>query len=87
MALKLEFNHAKIDATFPEAYAKIGRFVGDKKSTRYDVEVFSTEAARRAHKQAVENKFFSVPTPEGDILPALYAHLKTQPGFEDAEDC
>lgn len=74
-----------IDLT--NAYAKIAHFGGDKNEIHYQVDVFLSEAARDAGKQPVKGEGFHVTLPTGnDILPLLYADLKTRTGYTDGVD-
>ena len=43
--------------------------------------------ARQANAQEVAQHTFYCPTPQGNLMDGLYADLKNQVGFEDAQDC
>jgi len=49
--------------------------------------VYATADARQANAQDVAQHAFYCPTPQGNLMDGLYADLKTQAGFEGAEDC
>jgi hypothetical protein len=72
------------------AYAKIehyhGRNSGDESHANYEVYLFASAGARSSNKAPVASFGFTCPTPVGDILPALYADLKTQEPFTAAVD-
>lgn len=53
--------------------------------------LYANEAARRAGKNALERRGFTVPVGDIDnkkaIFPQLYAAVKELPDYADAEDC
>lgn len=89
MALKINLPDPGIGFDFPQAYAKIERFSGDKSRINYHVEVYANEQARQENKRPVKMMRFIADTTSisGEILAILYEHLKTQAGFENAEGC
>lgn len=87
MALTVYLAENTVGVPFVDAYARILNFGGDRESVRYHVAVYATKEARDAGRMVVSSFVFDCPTPTGEILPGLYAHLKSQPGFEAAKDC
>lgn len=89
MALKTSIAETRIGVPAPEAYSKIGKIHGTKERIDYTVETFMSAEARNARKSPIAMSVFSVAPADlsGDIMPALYANLKTKEGFENAEDC
>jgi hypothetical protein len=49
--------------------------------------VCANEDARAANAQEVAQHAFYCATPQGNLMDGLYADLKLQIGFEDAQDC
>lgn len=86
MALKLAFN-TPFGFVLPEAYAKIDDFTGTKTVVSYRVTVYADQNARDNTLQAVYTTRYECLTPSGDLLPALYADLKTYEMFANATDC
>lgn len=87
MALELDLQTTPIGVAMLDAYARITRFHGDKHRVHYEVEVHASADARNSGAKPIQRHKFIATDLTGDILPALYAHLKAQPGFETAVDC
>jgi hypothetical protein len=87
MALKLSIPTSSVGIPFTEAYARITNIFGNKDQVQYQVAVYATADARQANAQEVAQHAFYCPTPQGNLMDGLYADLKTQAGFEGAEDC
>lgn len=87
MALKLSLQTSNVGVPFPEAYARITNIFANKDSCQYQVSISATADARQANAQEVAQHAFYCATPQGNLMDGLYADLKTQPGFEGAEDC
>ena len=87
MALKLSISTSNIGVPFDEAYARITNIIGNKNSLQYQVSVSANAEARQANAQEVAQHAFYCPTPTDNLMASLYANLKTQAGFEDAQDC
>ena len=87
MALKLSIPTSSVGIPFTEAYARITNIFGNKDQVQYQVAVYATADARQANAQDVAQHAFYCATPQGNLMDGLYADLKTQPGFEGAEDC
>jgi hypothetical protein len=89
MALKLNITDTQTGSAFTNAYARIKGFTGDKTSVKYIVEIHATAQARLDNKRPVVRQSFTLDSTSfnGDVLPLLYANLKTQLGYESAEDC
>lgn len=89
MALLLSYANESTGLDLPAAYARVAMYSGDKTNSRYRVELYVNKDARTNGRDALNILSFTAPTTDltGDILPAVYAHLKSQPGFENAVDC
>lgn len=81
MALQINLSAAdtSIGVGFPNAYAKIGDYFGNKNTIQYQVAVWADAAAREANCAPVRSDAYYVEIADlsGDIMPALYADLKT----------
>lgn len=88
MALKISIPISNVGVPFTEAYARITNIFANKDQTQYQVAVYANADARQSNAQDVAQHAFYCATPRGvDLMDGLYADLKTQPGFENAEDC
>ena len=89
MAIQIALQSSDMGITFAEAYARVGRFSGDKESIRYVVEIYASAETRATRRRPIQTQEYSVPYANvaGEILPALYADLKMRPGYDNAEDC
>ena len=87
MALKISISTSNVGVPFTEAYARINTFHGDKNECQYHVSVSASADARQANAQEVASHAFYCATPTGNLMEGLYADLKNQVGFENAEDC
>jgi len=87
MALKISIQNSNVGVPFTEAYARITNIFANKKQCQYQVSVSANADARQANAQEVASHAFYCDTPQGNLMDGLYADLKLQPGFENAEDC
>ena len=87
MALKIYISTSNVGVPFAEAYARITNIYANKDQCQYQVSVFASTDARQANAQEVASHAFYCATPTGNLMEALYADLKNQVGFEDAQDC
>lgn len=87
MALKISIPTSNVGVPFAEAYARITNIYGNKNQVQYQVSVSANADARQANAQEVASHAFYCATPQGNLMDGLYADLKMQPGFENAEDC
>ena len=87
MALKISIPTSNVGVAFTDAYARINNIFGNKDQLHYQVSVSANESARLVNAQDVANYAFYCPIPQGDLMSGLYADLKLQAGFENAEDC
>ena len=87
MALKISISTSNVGVPFTEAYARITNIHGNKDQVQYQVFVSANSDARQANAQEVGQHAFYCPTPTGNLMESLYADLKKQVGFENAEDC
>ena len=87
MALKISISTSNVGVPFTEAYARITNIHGNKTQVQYQVSVSANSDARQANAQEVAQHAFYCPTPTGNLMESLYADLKKQVGFENAEDC
>ncbi len=86
MALKLSIDQSNVGVPFTDAYARITTINATKDQVQYMVLIHATQDARLSNAKEVVMVSFQAPMPQGTILDGLYAHLKTQPGFETAVD-
>lgn len=87
MALKISIPTSSVGVPFTDAYARITNIFANKNQVQYQVSVSASADARAANAQEVASHAFYCAMPDGPLLPALYADLKNQVGFENAEDC
>ena len=87
MALKISIQNSNVGVPFTEAYARITNIFANKNQCQYQVSVSANADARQANAQEVASHAFYCDTPQGNLMDGLYADLKLQPGFENAEDC
>ena len=87
MALKISIQTSSVGVPFADAYARITNINANKDQCQYQVSVSATADARQANAQEVASHAFYCALPSGDLMTSLYANLKTQIGFENAEDC
>lgn len=85
MALQINKTFEGTGVTGALTYAKIDRIYGDASNITIVVN-FYIDSVARIDKQPIEQGSFTVATPSTDMLPALYAHLKTLPEFSGAVD-
>lgn len=88
MALQISIVASNVGVPFENAYARITNIFCNKDQVQYQVSVFATADARNANAQEVAHHAFYCDMPvNAPLLPALYADLKQQPGFQNAVDC
>lgn len=87
MALKISIPTSNVGVPFTEAYARITNIFANKDQCQYQVSVSANADARQANAQEVASHAFYCTTPQGNLMDGLYADLKQQVGFENAEDC
>ena len=87
MALKISIQTSSVGVPFMEAYARITNIFANKDQCQYQVSVSANADARQANAQEVASHAFYCATPTGNLMDGLYADLKQQAGFENAEDC
>ena len=87
MALKISIANSSVGVPFTEAYARITNIHGNKDQVQYQVSVSANAEARQANAQEVAQHAYYCATPTGNLMDGLYADLKLQAGFENAEDC
>lgn len=87
MALKISITNSNVGVPFTEAYARITNIFANKDQVQYQVSVSASAEARQANAQEVAQHAFYCATPTGNLMEGLYADLKQQVGFENAEDC
>ena len=89
MAVETNVQETGIGVSFPNAYARIVDFRGDKITIQYHVAVYATAEAREKSSSPIETHMFACPAPQGavELLPYLYSNLKQQERFTDSEDC
>lgn len=86
MALQLSIDQSNVGVPFQAAYARITTINATKDRVNYMVAIYANQEARQVNAQHVMVTHFDTEMPTGTLLEGLYAHLKTQPGFETAVD-
>jgi len=87
MALKISISTSNVGVAFTEAYARITSIQANKDQCQYQVSVSANSDARQSGAQEVANHAYYCATPTGNLMESLYADLKNQVGFENAQDC
>jgi hypothetical protein len=89
MALKLNLPQTQFGVPAPEAYAKITNFFGNKDQLQVQVAVYFNEDARQGNMATVKENahYINIEDLKGDIIPAIYAILKTFSDYAGAQDC
>jgi len=87
MALKISIPTSNVGVPCTDAYARITNIFGNKDQVQFQVSVSANADARQANAQEVAQHAFYCPTPQANLMDGLYADLKLQVGFEDAENC
>ena len=87
MALKISIPTSNVGVPFTEAYARITNIFANKDQVQYQVSISANADARQANAHEVASHAFYCATPQGNLMEGLYADLKQQIGFENAEDC
>jgi hypothetical protein len=88
MALKLSVA-TQFGVPAPEAYAKITNFYGTKDQLQVQVAIYFNADAREQNLSTVKENahYIAMEDLKGDLIPAIYAVLKTFADYEGAEDC
>jgi len=87
MALKLALEKNMVGYPFPDAYARIIHYSGDKGNIAYRVYAWASEEARQAGYDPILDVMYHVEiSPSVVLLESLYNHLKTQELFANAVD-
>lgn len=89
MALKLNLPTTQFGVPAPQAYAKITNFFGNKDQIQVQVAVYYDETARAENRSTVleHAHYIAMEDLKGDLIPAIYAVLKTFSQYQGAEDC
>jgi len=87
MALKLSVQ-TQFGVEAPEAYARITNFFGTKDSIQVQVAIYYNQAARHDNMATVKENahYIAIEDLKGDLIPAIYAVLKTFSDYEGAVD-
>ena len=89
MALKITATNNTNGKPETMAYARITNFWGSKGQVQVQIEVHATEEARQAGWPSIQqdSQYINMEDLQGDIMPAMYAVLKTLTKYTGAEDC
>ena len=87
MALKLSVA-TQFGVPAPEAYAKITNFYGTKDQLQVQVAIYFNADAREQNLSTVKENahYIAMEDLKGDLIPAIYAVLKTFSQYEGAVD-
>ncbi len=88
MALKLSLATTQFGVPAPQAYARITNFFGTKDQIQVQVAVYYDKEARHSNMATVREDahYIAIEDLKGDLIPAIYAVLKTFTQYEGAED-
>ena len=88
MALQLNLASTQFGVPAPQAYAKITNFFGTKDQIQVQVAIYFNEEARHGNLSTVKENahYIAIEDLEGDLIPAIYAVLKTFTDYENAVD-
>lgn len=88
MALKITAINSTNGQQETQAYARITNFFGTKDQIQVQVEVHATEQARQAGWPSVAQHahYINMEDLSGNLIPAIYAVLKTLTVYQGAED-
>ena len=88
MALKLSVA-TQFGVPAPEAYAKITNFYGTKDQLQVQVAIYFNADAREQNLSTVKENahYIAMEDLKGDLIPAIYAVLKTMADYQGAQDC
>ena len=87
MALKLSVA-TQFGVPAPEAYAKITNFYGTKDQLQVQVAIYFNADAREQNLSTVKENahYIAMEDLKGDLIPAIYAVLKTMADYQGAVD-
>ena len=88
MALKLAVN-TQFGVPAPDAYARITNFYGTKDQLQVQVAIYFNADAREQNLSTVKENahYIAMEDLKGDLIPAIYAVLKTMADYQGAQDC
>ena len=88
MALKLNLASTQFGVPAPEAYARITNFFGTKDQIQVQVAIYFNEEARQGNMATVKENahYIAVEDIKGDMIPAIYAVLKTFTDYAGSTD-
>jgi hypothetical protein len=89
MALQLNLASTQFGVPAPQAYLKIASFVGTKDQIQVQVAIYFNEDARLNNMATIQDNSHQIAIDDlkGDLIPAIYAVLKTFSDYAGAEDC
>jgi hypothetical protein len=89
MALKITAINSTNGQPETMAYARITNFWGSKGQIQVQIEIHATEEARQANWPSIQqdSAYINMEDLQGDIMPAMYAVLKTLTKYAGAQDC
>jgi len=88
MALKITAVNPTTGQTTSEAYARITNFFGTKDQIQVQVAIHASADARTGNMQTIKENahYIAVEDLKGDLIPAIYAVLKTYTDYAGAVD-
>jgi hypothetical protein len=88
MALKITAVNPTTGQTTSEAYARITNFFGTKDQIQVQVAIHASADARTGNMQTIKENahYIAVEDLKGDLIPAIYAVLKTYTDYAGAMD-
>jgi len=88
MALKISAVNPTTGQTTSEAYARITNFFGTKDQIQVQVAIHASADARTSNMQTIKENahYIAIEDLKGDLIPAIYAVLKTYTDYDGAVD-
>ena len=88
MALQLNLESTQFGISAPQAYLKIASYVGTKDQIQVQVAIYFNKDARLNDMATIhdDNHQIVIEDLKGDLIPAIYAVLKTLSAYEGAVD-
>ena len=88
MALKITAVNPTTGQITSEAYARITNFFGTKDQIQVQVAIHASADARTGNMQTIKENahYIAVESLQGDLIPAIYAVLKTYTDYAGAVD-
>mgnify|MGYP006269976479 CR=1 FL=1 len=89
MALELKLEQTQFGVPAPKAYARVTNFFGNKDQMQVQVAIYYDKNAKDSNLSTVKEEahYINIEDLKGDIIPAIYAVLKTLDQYKNSKDC